>query len=233
MQKDPEEIRASLNQLIEESQSTHPRLASRLEEVRRWIASKKPGLLKSKPHVMQFLEELLRDATFWLDIQLMPQQDRNVFLAELTSAERYWYEILFTKWINQPDLNMPNWKKKLMAGEFEGNDKHFIDKICQEVESLGGSTVNSYIADLSMVTDLIASGTINLPLCVQITTLNEIYSQQKQRKWQSTLTYWGIGRAMFVTFNPRLSQVEQRIGQSVFQRSEQTQGNCYLVIRVV
>lgn len=232
MQRNPDEIRADLNKLIEESQSIFPKLSSRLDEVRRWIADKKSGLLKSKPHVLQFLEELLSDATFWFEAQLLPEEDRNALFAQLTTTEQYWYKILFTNWIDERDPKMPTWKKNLMAGEFKGNDKSFIDKVCQEIESLGGNTINSYIADLSMATDFIASGSRNLPLCVQITTLNDIHSQKKQREWQSTLTHWGINRAVFVSFNPRLPQVEQRIGQSVFQHSDQLQGNCYFVYSI-
>ncbi|MEH1814660.1 MAG: hypothetical protein V7K26_30830 [Nostoc sp.] len=232
MQRDPDEIRADLNKLIEESRSIFPKLASRLDEVRRWIANKKSGLLKRKPHVLQFLEELLSDATFWFKTQLMPEDDRKVEFAQLTPTEQYWYEFLFTRWINEPDPKMPIWKKKLMGGEFKGDDKSFVNKICQEIEFLGGNTSNSYIADLSMATDFIASGSRNLPLCVQITTVNDTHSRNKEREWQLTLKYWGIRRAMFVSFNPRLTQVNQKIGQSVFQRSDLTQGNCYLVINI-
>ncbi|WP_017652638.1 hypothetical protein [Fortiea contorta] len=229
MQRAPDDIRSDLNTLIEESRSIFPKLASRLDEIRCWIAKKKSGLLKSKPHVLQFLEELLSDATFWLEAQLLSEEDRNTLFAQLTPTEQYWYKVLFTNWINERDPKMPTWKKNLMAGEFKANDKSFIDQVCQEIESLGGSTLNSYIADLSMATDFIASGSRTLPLCVQVTTLNDIHSQNKQREWQSTLTYWGINRALFVSFNPRLTQVEQRIGLSVFQHSDQIQGNCYFV----
>ncbi len=229
MQKDPDEIKLDLNNLMEETRSIFPKLFSRLDEIRRWIADKKPGLLRSKPHVMQFLEELLNDATFWFELQLLSEEEREAEFVQLSPTEQYWYKDLFPTWINEPDPKLGVWKKKLMAGEFEGSDKNYIDKICQEIEILGGDTFNSYIADLSMATDFIASGETNLTVCVQLTTLNQNISQNKQSEWKSTLTHWGIRRGIFISFNPRLTQVEQRIGQSVFQYSDQISENCYSV----
>ncbi|WP_292832671.1 hypothetical protein [Nostoc sp. JL33] len=69
MQKSPDEIRSNLVRLIQDSQDTYPNLASRLREMSRWIADKKSGQLVSKKHVMLLLEELIEDATFWLENQ--------------------------------------------------------------------------------------------------------------------------------------------------------------------
>ncbi|MBD2415308.1 hypothetical protein FACHB389_17695 [Nostoc calcicola FACHB-389] len=232
MQKNPEEIRFELIKLIEETQAIFPNLSLRLDEMRRWIADKRSGLLMRKPHVMQLIEELLRDATFWFEVQLLPEEDREAEFALLSPTEQYWYKYLFPAWINERDPKLSTWKKKLMAGDFEGSDASQIDKISQEIEFLGGDTLNSYIADLSMATDLIASGVKDLPLCVQLTSVRDVLAQTKQADWLSTLKYWGIKRGVFISFNPTLNQVESKIGQYIFQYSDRISENCYPVVNM-
>lgn len=90
--------------------------------MRRWIANKKPGLLRSKLHVMQFIEEFIRDAIFWFELQLLPESDREAEFALLSPPEQYWYKHLFPAWINERDPKLNTWKKKLMAGDFEQYD---------------------------------------------------------------------------------------------------------------
>jgi hypothetical protein len=232
VQKSPDEIKAEFTKLIEESSSVSPKLSQRLSEMNRWIADKKPGLLMSKPYVMQLLRELIADAAFLLAIESLPLEDREPLFADLSQTEKYWYKILFPAWINEQDPKKDAWKKKLMAGEFNKSDERLIDKVCQEIKNLGGDTVNPYIADLSMATDLIASGIERLPLCVQLTSVQDSYSQTKQVNWLSTLEYWKIKRGLFIDFNPRLSQVEFKIAQKVFQDSDRIKENCYPKIRV-
>ncbi|WP_414544432.1 hypothetical protein [Nostoc sp. CCY0012] len=198
----------------------------------RWIASKKTGQLISKKHVMQLLEELIRDSIFWLEIQLLPKEDREFELSLLTPTERYWYEDLFPAWINEKDPKKVIWKKKLMAGIFEGSDISLIDQVCQIIESSGGDTFNSYIADLSMATDIIVSGLQQIPLSIQLTSVRNELAQTKQQDWLRTLQYWGIKRGIFISFNPMLHQVELRIGQEAFQHSDHISKNCYLKIDI-
>ncbi len=232
MQKSPDEIRVELIKLIEETLPVFPKLSQRLSEMNRWIARKKSGLLMSKPHVLQLLEELITDATFWFEVQLLPDFLRESEFAQLSPTEKYWYKYLFPAWINETDPKIYIWKQKLMAGEFEKSDASLIEKICQEIENLGGDTFNPYIADLSMATDLIASGMKELPLCVQLTSVRDSLNQTKQAEWLSTLKYWGIKRGVFINFNPTLNQVELNISQNVLQYSDHIEDNCYPVIKI-
>ena len=62
--RNPEDVRLDLIQLIREAQAVSPQLASRLDEMRRWIAQKKSGLLIRKKYVMQLLKELIADSSF-------------------------------------------------------------------------------------------------------------------------------------------------------------------------
>ena len=55
------DIEQELKRLIAETTLIEPGLASRLDEMRRWIKDKKPGQLMSKRHVMDFLIELCVD----------------------------------------------------------------------------------------------------------------------------------------------------------------------------
>lgn len=119
-----------------------------------------------------------------------------------------------------------------MAGDFEGSDASQIEKICQEIEFLGGDTLNPYIADLSMATDLIASGIKNLPLCVQLTSVRDSLAQEKQSNWVLTLKHWRIKRGVFISYNPTLNQVELKISRNIFECSDSILENCYPVIRV-
>lgn len=232
MQKSPDEIKVELTRLIEETLPVFPKLSQRLSEMNRWIADKKSGLLISKPHVMQLLRELIADSTFLFEIELLPFEDKESLLAELSPTEQYWYKNLFPAWINEPDPKKDIWKKKLMAGEFDKSDVAIIDKVCQEIKNLDGETSNPYVADLSMATDLIASGVEEMPLCVQLTTVRSGLSQTKQEEWLSTLQYWKIKRGLFIDFNPSINQVELKISKKVFEGSDRIQENCYPVIKV-
>lgn len=232
MQKSPDDIKADLARLIQESQGTYPKLALRLREMSSWIVKKKPGLLVSKKHVMLLLQELIQDATFWLDLQLMSNEDKEDLISSLTPIERYWYEYLFPLWINEKDPKKETWKQELMAGQFQGNDASFVNKICQVIEDLGGDTFHCYIADLSMATDFFASGITNLPLAVQITTIQDRLSQDKQQNWLNTLQHWQIDRGLFASYNPTMPQVESIIGQETFHFSDQLPKNCYSIIDI-
>ena len=226
----PEEIRSELNTLIWEAQSVAPKLSERLDEMKRWIGQKKAGLLMRKRQVMQLLAELVDDSTFCLVLQSLSEEDREAELAQLSPSERYWYEHLFPTWFNENDPRLPTWKKKLMADEFEASDATFIEQVCLEIKKGSGDTINPYIADLSMATDLIASGTKELVLCLQLTTVRDSLAVGKQRDWESTLKYWGIQRALFLSFNPSLPQAHSVVGKLVLRHSDQLPMQCYRII---
>jgi hypothetical protein len=97
------DIESELERLTAEVKSISPELASRLDEMRRWIKGKKPGQLMNKRHVMDFLIELYVDAKVWLDLQIVEPDARQAYIDEMPPAERYWYTELFPQWFNEPD----------------------------------------------------------------------------------------------------------------------------------
>ncbi|MBD2308441.1 hypothetical protein H6G17_23485 [Chroococcidiopsis sp. FACHB-1243] len=230
--RNPEDVRRDLLQLIQDAQHISPRLASRLDEMRRWIAQKKSGFLMRKKYVMQLLEELIADVSFWLNIQLLTEAERNTELAQLSPVERYWYEYLFPTWFNEKDPKLNLWKKNLMAENFSRSDAAFVNLICSEIEFYGGYTLNPYIADLSMATDLITCSTKELSLCVQLTTLREKLSDEKQHEWESTLKYWRIQRGLFISFNSVKAQIEVEIASSILSNSDLLPEQCYRRINI-
>lgn len=139
--RNPEDVKSDLVQLIQDSKDVSPELASKLDEMSRWIVKKKSGLLRSKSHVMQLLEDLIADSTFWLSIQLLSEEDKNAELADLSKLERYWYLDLFPAWFNEKDPKLNIWKQNLMAGNFQGDDAAFINKICSRLKNCGGDGV--------------------------------------------------------------------------------------------
>ncbi len=225
--RNPEDVKSDLIQLIQDSKDVSPELASRLDEMSRWIVQKKSGLLRSKSHVMQLLQELIEDSTFWLSIQLLSEEDKSTELAELSTLEMYWYLQLFPAWFNEKDPKLHIWKENLMAGNFEGKDAAFINKICSKLKNCGGETLNPFIADLSMSTDFIASGSQQIPLCVQITTVRDALSKDKQTQWQKTLEYWSIKRGIFISYNPSQIRVDVKIAQHTLMHSDRLSEQCY------
>ncbi len=228
--RSPEDVKFELIQLIQESQAVSPELASRLDEMRRWIAQKKSGLLMRKRYVMQLLEELIADASFWLNVQILTQGDRNAIFAELPTPEKYWYGYLFPAWFNEKDPKLNIWKKNLMAENFEGNDAAVINKICSKIKDCHGETINPFIADLSMTTDFIVSGSQKKLLCVQITSVRDELSTDKKDDWQKTLEHWGIVRGLFISFNPSQAQVDVQVAQIVLNLSDLLPEQCYFKV---
>ena len=119
-----------------------------------------------------------------------------------------------------------------MAGEFGRSDEATINKICQQIEASNGETLNPYIADLSMCTDLIVSGTQTLVLCIQLTTLRLNYSTNKQVEWQSTLEYWGIERGLFLSYNSARSQVHSILATNILLASNSLPPKCYNTLSI-
>lgn len=225
----PDEIKHRLADLIQDAKPVFPKLASRLDEMRRWIAKKKSGLLTQKVHVLYLLAELVEDATFWLEVQSLSKDDRELVFAELSPPERYWYEYLFPAWFNEEDPKLNVWKQNLMSGNFQGSDSSYIENICSCIKAEGGFTLNPYVADLSMATDFIASGFRDIVLCVQLTTVRNSFSEEKRRNWEFTLQHWGIKRGLFASFNPGKEQVYVDIGKCVLRNSDDLPDQCYVI----
>ena len=94
------EIDSELRRLGSIASSIEPRLAERLDELRRWIKGKKPSLLTSKRFVMDFLLELILDAQTWLDLKALTSQEMQEVLELMAPTENYWYGFLFPKCVN-------------------------------------------------------------------------------------------------------------------------------------
>lgn len=196
------EIEPRLKQLSCLASSTEPGFAQRLDEVRRWIKDIRPGLLTQKSVLMGFLLELIKDGEFWLKLQSLTNEERQLFLSHLPSPVRYWYEYLFPKWFNENDHKFYIWKQKLRSGEFNQEDAELIESIARQIKSRDGYVVHRYIADLSMATDVIVSSSTGKPLCVQLTTMSCELCNDKYKEWKNTLQQWKIRRGIFVSYNP-------------------------------
>ncbi|MDY7004294.1 MAG: hypothetical protein SWX82_10160 [Cyanobacteriota bacterium] len=196
------EIEPKLKQLSCLAWSTEPALAQRLDEVTRWIKDIRPGLLMQKGVLVGFLLELIKDGEFWLKLQSLTNEERQLFLSHLPSPVRYWYENLFPKWFNENDRKFYIWKQKLRSGEFNQEDADLLKSVARQIKSRDGCVVHRYIADLSMATDVIVSSSTGKPLCVQLTTMSGELCNDKYNEWKSTLQQWKIRRGIFVSYNP-------------------------------
>lgn len=196
------EIEPKLRELSGVASSVEPGLASRLEEIHRWIKDIKAGSLMQKKFLMGFLLELIQDAEVCLDLHVLTADERQLFFSQLTPTVRYWYECLFPKWFNGYDRKFYIWKKKLKSGEFKQEDAIVIESLGRQLKMRAGTVVHRYVADLSMATDAIAGGETGKPLCVQLTSMSDAHSQKKYNEWESTLRGWDIDRGLFVSYKP-------------------------------
>jgi hypothetical protein len=222
------EIEPELKLLINRASSVEPGLANRLDELRRWIKDKKPGLLTSKRFVIDFLLELIADADFLLNLKVLSSQERQEVFDQMTPTERYWYNFLFPRWFNESDPKLSIWKQKMMSGEFTKDDESFLNVIVYQIERTGGTILRRYIVDLSMATDLIVSSSLFIPLCVQLTSVSDELSVEKKHLWEKTLRYWGIERAFFVSFNPvNKIKIVNRLANEILLQSDHLPSCCY------
>ncbi|MGL5062134.1 MAG: hypothetical protein ACRC62_19340 [Microcoleus sp.] len=198
-----QDIQDKLKSLISEATQIEPSLAIRLGEVDRWVKDVKPGALTNKKFVMAFLLQLIGDSEVWLAVKSLPSEaDQQAAFALMSPAERYWYGYLFPKWLSETDRKFYIWKKKLMAGQFNPADERILRSITAQIQQRGDTSfIQRYIADFSMATDSIVSNHQQQPLCIQVTTLTDEFSEQKYQKWQQTLQNWGIDRGLFLSYN--------------------------------
>lgn len=222
------EIEPKLKQLSLMTAEVEPALANRLEEVRRWIKDIRPGLLTRKSLLVGFLLELIRDTEFWLKLKLLTESERQLFLQQLPGTVRYWYEFLFPKWFNEDDPRFYKWKQKLRSGEYAQEDIYLIEAIAHQVKMREGSIVHRYVADLSMATDVIVSSNKGRPLCVQLTTMSDHFSNDKYNDWKETLRQWQIERGVFVSYNPGQDKFIIQLVNVVLHNSNHLQGEKYL-----
>lgn len=223
------EVKDTLKSLIEKASTIDPCLAKRLEEINRWVKDVKPGSLTAKKFVLFFLQQIIRDALVWLDIQAVASpEEQQQYYERMTPTERYWYSYLFPKWLNETDPKFYIWKQKLMAGEFNEPDTEVLKSIATDIVNHQGTFWHCYIADFSMATDIIVSSRHQLPLCIQLTSLSDEFCQEKSELWKNTLQRWGIDRGLFLSYNPKSTDCVNRIVNLSLYNSDHLKTDIYL-----
>jgi len=228
----PQEARSRLEQLIQQASTPEPNLAQKLTALAKWIKDKKDGLLMSKPDVLNLLTEVILDAELWFALSFLSHEERHQFYVgeRLSVTEQYWLEVLFPRWINDQDPKFPNWKQEVMKGNFKREDESILRDLAREIEGRGGSYLWRHLIDLSMSTDLLASGQNETPLCVQLTTVSGPYLAGKQRGWEATLGYWRIQRGLLVSYNPTENSLVSRLVTVILRYSDAPTATGYNVV---
>lgn len=229
----PQQIKEKLKSLIEEASTIDPSLAIKLNQINNWIKDVKPGTLMSKRFVLLFLQQFIRDAEIRIDIKrLTSEAERQDFYESMTHPERYWYSELFPKWLSKNDPKFHIWRKKLMSGEFNQEDEKLINLIADVIKLNGGQALQRYIVDLSMASDIIVSSVQEQPLCIQLTSQSQKFTQTKADDWEDTLISWGIERGLFLSFNPGESDFINQIVNLALDKSDNLNNGIYQKINL-
>ncbi|OBQ41873.1 MAG: hypothetical protein AN485_00950 [Anabaena sp. MDT14b] len=229
----PQQIKEQLKLLIEEASTIDPSLAIRLNQINNWIKDVKPGTLMSKRFVLLFLQQFIRDTEIRLDIKrLTSEAERQDVYELMTPPERYWYGELFPRWLSENDPKFHIWRKKLMSGEFNQEDEKLINLIANVIKLNGGQALQRYIVDLSMASDIIVSSIQEQPLCIQLTSQSQEFTQTKANDWEDTLIYWGIARGLFLSFNPGESDFINQIVNLALDKSDNLNNGIYQKINL-
>ena len=229
----PQQIKEQLKLLIEEASTIDPSLAIRLNQINNWIKDVKPGTLMSKRFVLLFLQQFIRDTEIRLDIKrLTSEAERQDVYELMTPPERYWYGELFPRWLSKNDPKFHIWRKKLMSGEFNQEDEKLINLIANVIKLNGGQALQRYIVDLSMASDIIVSSIQEQPLCIQLTSQSQDFTQTKSDDWENTLISWGIARGLFLSFNPGESDFINQIVNLALDKSDNLNNGIYQKINL-
>ena len=229
----PQQIKEQLKLLIEEASTIDPSLAIRLNQINNWIKDVKPGTLMSKRFVLLFLQQFIRDTEIRLDIKrLTSEAERQDVYELMTPPERYWYGELLPRWLSKNDPKFHIWRKKLMSGEFNQEDEKLINLIANVIKLNGGQALQRYIVDLSMASDIIVSSIQEQPLCIQLTSQAQEFTQAKSDDWENTLISWGIARGLFLSFNPGESDFINQIVNLALDKSDNLNNGIYQKINL-
>lgn len=226
------DIKPKLKELYESAGSVEERgLARRLAQIGRWIKKKPPKTIERKQRVKKFLEEFLADAEIWIEFKRIAlPEEKRIYLNRVTPAKQYWLCYLFPKWLEKSDEKFDIWRKELMAADGEAEDDKVISSISDEIrkqERQRPSVCQRTIADLSMATDLIVSGSKYRPLCVQLTTVSDKYNPGKYEKWKETLLDWDIERGLFASYNPGKEKFITRLANIILWDSDNIKAGSY------
>lgn len=223
------DIKRRLKKLIQEASVVDPNLEKRLIQIDRWVGDIKTGSLTAKRFLILFLEQIIKDAEVWLRVKSLPsQEEQQAALEALNPSLKYWYNNLFPKWLTHDDPKFYIWRKKLMSGKFEEKDAKLIASIIDLIKLRGGTVVKRYVVDLSMSTDIIVSAGQEDSLCVQLTSLNEEFCQEKSDDWEDTLRFWGIEKGLFISYNPGEPNFVNRIANITLYNSNNLKISVYL-----
>ncbi len=222
------QLKERLQFLIHAANPIAPFLAHRVEEIYRGVRDVKPGSLVAKRVLSAFLLQFISDATVWLSLESVTKTEREKYLAEMNPTERYWYETLFPKWLQENDEKFYTWKQKIRQGVFTASDTDIIQVMANGILNQEGAFLQRYVADLSMATDLVVSRHSKQPLCVQITSLSPEYIEEKYRRWKRTLLLWKIDRGLFISYNPSSEGYVNRIVNLALYNSDNLASGNYL-----
>jgi hypothetical protein len=180
-----------------------------------------------------FLQQFIRDTEIRLDIKrLTSEAERQDVYELMTPPERYWYGELFPRWLSKNDPKFHIWRKKLMSGEFNQEDEKLINLIADVIKLNGGQALQRYIVDLSMASDIIVSSVQEQPLCIQLTSQSQEFTQTKSDDWENTLISWGIARGLFLSFNPGESDFINQIVSLALDKSDHLNNGIYQKINL-
>ena len=223
-------IKADLLDLLDYTETEEPQLYRRLQEIWKWIKDKKDGLVTSKNHVLNLLEEVIQDSIFWLEYKTLTTGEQHQVNQTLSSSRYYWSLVLFPLWFQEADPKSKRWKQELFKNNFKHLDNRDILETCREITKQGGNTHTSYILDLSMATDLIAASSISQALAVQLTITLVGSLTSKRDKWKKTLIHWKIERGVLVSYNPRNSVAVR--ATTILQECASLPDNCYHLVEI-
>jgi hypothetical protein len=198
------EIQPKIRGLIGKAERLEPALANRLREIEKWIKDKPPGLLTRKKVLLNFLIEIIVDASQWLEFCEMPIDEQEIESNYLSAVEKLWYCTLFPRWFNEPDPKLDKWKGEILQNDYKRKDEAQISQLTRSISSCGGQAHQNMILDFSMATDLMVSCPLSLRrvLCVQLTISDQRNTKEKICFWRHTINYWKIERALFISFHP-------------------------------
>lgn len=138
--------------------------------------------------------------------------------------------MLFPLWFEKSETKISKWKHKLTSGEFQQEDEDVLKSILKYIERQNEVDIlepNRLIADLSMATDSIVSGSQGRPICAQITRSHLENTREKYQDWRDTLAYWEIDRGVFVNYNPREDDYINRLVDAIAQDSDTCPSGSY------
>lgn len=201
----------------EEAAVIKPTLSKALQEIYDFFELEKStiGRLRRNESLANFLVEIIKDSDILIKMSYLNQEQRQYILSQFNSAERYWLEQLFPRWLNQLDGKSHIWLEEIKSGQFVKMDHVVMNQVTKELLARNVSCACRFICDLSMATDLIASDN-QYYICIQLTSSqSDATLENKVERWSRTLDYWYIGRGLFVRYSQGIPSLFAAIAQKI------------------